>query len=84
MLLCQNRGRHKHGYLPAIHHGFECGAQSNFRFAIAHITAQQAVHWAGTFHVPFDIENGAFLIFGFHVRETIFEFFLPLRIGMKE
>ena len=43
VLLCQNGGRHQICHLFSILHGFECGTDGNFRFAIANVAADQSI-----------------------------------------
>ncbi len=83
MLLCQHGGRHQDRHLLAIHHCLECSAQRHFGLAIAHIAAQQTIHGAVRLHVVFDITQRPQLVFGFHIRERVFQFFLPGCIGFE-
>ena len=58
VLLCQNGGRHQICHLFSILHGFECGTDGNFRFAIANVAADQSVHDFAAFHIFFHIFDG--------------------------
>ena len=80
MLLREYGGGHEEGNLFAVLHGFERGAQRHFRFAVAHIAAQQAVHDSAAFHIAFDLFNALELVRRFRIRETLFELPLPRRI----
>ena len=77
MLLRQHRRGHQHRHLFALHHGFEGGADGDFRFAKAHVAANQAVHRPGLFHVRLRFGNGGDLVGRFLVDEGVFKFVLP-------
>ena len=77
MLLCQNGGRHQICHLFSILHGFECGTDSNFRFAIANVPADQSVHDFAAFHIFFHIFDGVQLVICFIKGEGFFKFPLP-------
>ncbi len=83
MLLRQNRCRHQHSDLFSVLHRFERRAQSHFGFAIAHITAQQAIHRTRSFHIALNGGNRAALVGSFNVWKAIFQLFLPGRICAK-
>ena len=44
MLLGQHGGRHQNGHLFAVHDGLERRTQRYLGLAVAHVTADQAVH----------------------------------------
>ena len=83
MLLHEHRRRHEYGDLFAAHHGFERGADGDFRLAEAYIAAEQSVHWYGLFHVSLYLPNGSQLVGCLFIRERIFKLLLPRRIGRE-
>src|SRR5919199_5996138 len=54
VLEAQNRGRDQNGNLEAIVDGLEGRSERHLRLAVADITADQPVHWAGLLHILFD------------------------------
>ena len=80
MLLRQHGRGHEHGDLPAVHHRLERGANGHFRFPVAGVAANQAVHRFGAFHVRLHLADGAELIGRFLVDERALEFALPGRV----
>ena len=80
MLKCKNRSRRQHCDLTVILDSFEGRAHGDFGFAIANVSAKQAIHRHCGFHVLLDICDRGDLIVGLVVVEGIFEFALPLRI----
>jgi hypothetical protein len=83
VLLGEQGGRHQHRHLAPGHHRLEGRAQGNLGFAVAHVAADQAVHWPGGFHVTLDGLNSLKLIFRLDVREGSFQFLLPGSIGRE-
>src|SRR5215475_6481475 len=55
MLESQHSSRCEHGNLPVVLNSFEGGTHGNFGFAIANVTAEQAIHRHCGFHVLLDI-----------------------------
>src|SRR5258705_5937588 len=83
MLLGENGGGNENGNLAAIHDCFEGGADTDFSLTKAHITADEAVHWLGTFHVSLCFENRPHLIGGFLEQEGAFKLALPRDVRGK-
>ena len=80
MLFRQYGGGDQHGRLAASRHAFEGGADGNFRFSEAHVSADQAVHGAGGFHVRFRLGDGAELVLGFPEGKGAFKFPHPFAV----
>ena len=83
MLLGQNSGGHQHCHLLAIYYSLEGSANGHLGFAIAHITAQQALHGLGLLHVGLDFSNGLKLVRCFLIGKGFFKLPLQLRVGAK-
>ena len=81
VLLGQDRGRHEKGRLFAFLHRLENGADRDLGLAEADIAADEPVHRARAFHVPFRFEDGPLLVLGFLVDERVLEFALPVGVG---
>ena len=79
MLLHQNGRRREDGNLFAVQHGLECGPQGDFGFAVANVSAQQAVHIARAFHIGENLLHALLLVRGQLVGEHILKFALPRR-----
>ena len=62
VLLRQNCGGHEHSDLFPAHHGFERGADGDFRFTKAYVAANQPVHRLGAFHVELGFVDGFELV----------------------
>jgi hypothetical protein len=77
MLLRENSRGNKHGDLASIHDSFECGANSDLRFAEPDVAADEPIHGFGALHVRFGFDDGFHLVGGFFVNERTFEFALP-------
>ena len=77
VLLHQNGGRCQNGDLLTIHHSFEGGTETYFRFAVTHIAAQQAIHVPVRFHIMGDFLDTLLLVRGQFIGELIFKFPLP-------
>src|SRR5437868_13907661 len=77
MLLSQDGGRRQHSYLFAVHDRFERGADSHFGLAKTDVTADETVHWLGTFHVDLRVDDRFHLVRRFAERERVFKFRLP-------
>ena len=69
MLLRQNRSRDQIGHLFALLDRFKRCTDGNFRFAIAHVPANQAVHNFSTLHVTFRRLDRKLLILRFFKRK---------------
>src|SRR6185437_5893595 len=54
----KDSGGREHRNLLVVADGLEGGAHGDFRLAIAHVSAQQAVHGLGRFHVTLDVIDG--------------------------
>ncbi|OQA24241.1 MAG: hypothetical protein BWY59_02298 [Verrucomicrobia bacterium ADurb.Bin345] len=80
VLLGEDGRRDQHRDLPSVHDGLERGAHCDFRFAVAHVAADEAVHGPPALHVGLHIGDGAGLVGGFLVGERRFELVLPGRI----
>ena len=65
-------GTHYRG-LFAAKHTEVCRAQRDFRLAVAHIAAQQPVHYLVGAHIGFDFGYGAELVGSFFILEGILE-----------
>ena len=68
--------------LPSRMH-FHHGPQRHFRFAVAHIAAQQPVHGPGLLHVVLDFLNAPQLVVRFRVVKGVLKFLLPRGIRRK-
>ena len=77
MLVRQQRGRHQNRRLLSFLQALEHGPGRHFCFPESHVAAQEPVHGPGLFHIRLDFFNAAKLIIGFHIGETVLEFFLP-------
>jgi hypothetical protein len=69
MLFGKHGGWHEDGRLFAAGDGFERGTDRNLGFAKAYITADQAIHRAGSFQVAFGFVDRAALIACFDMME---------------
>ena len=83
VLLRQHGGGHEDCHLPTIHHRLEGGADGDFGFAIANVTADEAVHRLGGFHVGLGGEDGFPLVGGFFIKESALKLPLPGRVGFE-
>ena len=79
----EHRGRRQHRDLAIVVDRFERRAHRDFRLAVTHIAAEQAVHGRGRLHVALDVNNRVHLIFGFVELEGVFELALPFAVGGK-
>src|ERR1700746_3361242 len=80
MLEGKNSRWRKDRNLAVVLNGFERGAHSDFSFAVADISTEQAIHRHRGLHILLDVSYGGDLIVSFVVIEGILEFPLPLRI----
>ena len=71
------------GHLFSVLDGLEGGAHGHFRFAVADIAAEEAVHGAGRLHVALDVSDGVELIVGFGVVEGLFKLHLKLVVNVE-
>ena len=62
VLLGEDRRRHQHGDLPAVHHGDEGGAQRDFSFAEAGVAADQPIHRLDARQVADDVVDRRLLV----------------------
>ena len=83
VLFGQERRRHEHRDLLALHHGLEGRADRDLGLAEADVAADQAVHRLGLFHVLLDVVDRDELVAGLLMREGIFELGLPGRVGAE-
>ncbi len=83
VLLGQDRRRHEHGDLLAVHDGLEGGAHGDLRLAVADVAADEAVHRADVLHVALDVVDGAELVGGLDVGERGLELLLPGGVGRE-
>src|SRR5678816_1856949 len=80
VLIAEHRSWCENNHLLSVPYGLEGCAHGNFRLAVAHIAAHQAVHRNGTLHISLDIGDGGKLIRSLVVREGFFKFLLPLTV----
>ena len=84
VVLCRkDGGGHQNGHLFLGAHALEGGPHGYFGLSKAHITANQAVHGAPTFHVPLDVFGSLHLVRRRLVLEGVLEFLLQLAIGRE-
>ena len=81
VLLCKNRRRAENRDLTARIDDFKRGPNGDFRFAVANVAADQAVHRLVVFQVSFDVFDRRHLVRGLFVGESILHLRLPRRIG---
>ena len=81
VLLGQERGRHQHRDLLALHHRLERRADRDLRLAEPHVAADQAIHRLGQLHVVLDVLDRGQLIARLVVRERVLQLVLPRRVG---
>ena len=79
-LLCQNGCRGKICHLLAVLHRLEGCTDCNLRLAVAHITANQSVHYFMTLHIGLCGFNCKNLILSLIKREKLLKLSLPYRI----
>ena len=77
------RRRHKHRYLPAIHHRLEGRPQCDLRFAVTDVTANKTVHNSCSLHIIFRVLDCMELVLRLLIRKQFFKFFLPHRVLFK-
>ena len=83
MLLGQDGRGDQNCHLLAVLDCLESGPDGDFRFAEAHVAADQAVHDLIALHVLFGIFDGLQLVSRFGIREELLELMLPDRILFK-
>ena len=71
----------EHCNLLVVADGLESGAHGDFRLAVAHVAAEQAVHGLGRFHVALDVVDRGLLVFGLAEFEGVFELPHPFVVG---
>ena len=69
VLFRKNGGRHQIRYLLIVLYRLKCRTNSNLRLAEAHISADKAIHYFITFHIPLCLINGFLLVYGFLIRK---------------
>ena len=79
-LLCQNGCRSKIRYLLAVLHRLEGRTDCNLRLAVAHITANQSVHYFMALHISLCGFNCKNLILSLIKRKKLLKLSLPHRI----
>ena len=62
----------------AVEYCLESGANGYFGFTETHVSANEAIHGVGFFHVSLGRFNGFHLVGGFLVRKGRFKLALPL------
>ena len=80
MLLGEHGGRHQHRHLLAVVDGLEGGADGQLGFAVAHVAADEAVHWPGALHVALDLGHRRELVRRFLVCKGGVELGLPFAV----
>ena len=83
MLLRQDRRRHQHRHLLAVHHRLERGADRHLGLPIPDVAGHQPVHRARGLHVPLDLLDRLPLVGSLFVGERFFHLPLPRRVGGK-
>ena len=79
-LLCQNGCRGKICHLLAVLHRLESRTDRNLRLAVAHVTANQSVHYFMALHISLCGFNCKNLILSLIKREKLLKLSLPYRI----
>ena len=79
-LLCQNGCRGKICHLLAVLHRLEGRTDCNLRLAVAHVTANQSVHYFMALHISLCGFNCKNLILSLIKREKLLKLSLPYRI----
>ena len=77
MLLGEDRRRYQKDHLLRVLDCLEGGPESDLRFAVSHVSADQPVHDTAGFHIRFHGRNGAQLVLCFLIGKQLFEFLLP-------
>ncbi len=77
MLLGKYGGGNQHRHLFPVHNRLEGRPHRHLGFAVAHVAAQQPVHWPFSFHIPFCLFNAPQLVGGFLVGEQVIKLLLP-------
>ena len=83
MLESEHGSGREHRDLLVVADGLESGAHGDFRLAIAHVAAEQAVHGLGRFHVALDVVDRGLLVFGLAEFEGVFELAHPFVVGRE-
>ncbi len=79
----EQRRRNENRDLFLCEHGFERGANRDFRFAVADVAAHEPIHRPRGRHVAFDFDDRFELIGRLRIRKGFFELGLPRRIGTE-
>src|SRR5207302_4617086 len=79
----EDGGWREQGDLLVVIDDFEGGAHGHFRFAVADITAEEAIHRLALLHVLLDVGDGGDLIGRFFEFERVFEFALKISVRRK-
>ena len=76
VLAREQRGRHDHRNLLAVHRGHESRAQRDFGLAETHVTANQSIHRSAGAQFAEHVVDGGLLILGLLVGKTCTEFII--------
>ena len=80
MLLCQDRRGDEDSDLHALLDRLEGGSDCDLRLAVAHISADQAVHDPPALHIPLRILDGCQLVLSLLKGKHLFQLPLPDRV----
>ena len=83
VLLSQDRRRHQHRRLLAVHRRLVRRADRQLRFAEAHVAAYQSIHRLGALHVRLDLLDRAQLILRLLERKRLLKIFLSRIVRRK-
>ena len=83
MLESEDRGGREDGDLLVVGNGFEGGAHGDFGFAVANVSAEEAIHRGRFFQIALDIANRSELVGSFLKLERVFKFALPVAVGRE-
>ena len=83
MLFGEDRRRRQKNDLLSAHDRFERGAHRDFGFAVADVSADEAIHRNGFFHIALDFFGDDRLIFRIFIGKGRFERSLPFGIFRK-
>ena len=77
MLLRQNRSRHQIYHLLALLNGLKCSTNGHLCLAVTYVTANQAVHNFGAFHILFGCFDSTDLVRCLLIRKHFLKLSLP-------
>ena len=83
VLLGEERRRHEHGDLLALHHGLERRAHGDLGLAEPDVAADEPIHRLGQLHVGLDLVDRRDLVGRLLVGERVLELVLPRRVGTE-